>query len=100
MVGILTDRDIVIRAVAEGVDPTATMVADIASRDLITVSPEQGLDEALALMARHQVRRLPVVGEDGRLAGIIAQADVAIEAKEKQAGEMLEQVSRPPTMSD
>jgi CBS domain-containing protein len=95
LVGIVTDRDIAIRAVAEGVDPSAVTIAEVASRDLVTVEPDRDLDEALALMARHQVRRLPVVEEDGRLVGILAQADVALEAKEKKAGELLEQISQP-----
>jgi CBS domain-containing protein len=95
VVGIVTDRDIAIRAVAEGVDPNAVTIADITSRELVTVEPDQDLDEALALMARHQVRRLPVVEEDGQLVGILAQADVALEAKEKKAGELLEQISQP-----
>jgi CBS domain-containing protein len=95
LVGIVTDRDIAIRAVAEGGDPNAVTIADVASRELVTVEPDQDLDEALALMARHQVRRLPVVEEDGQLVGILAQADVALEAKEKKAGELLEQISQP-----
>ena len=94
LVAVLTDRDIGIRAVAEGVDPKAVMVGDVASRELVTVGPEQDLDEALALMARRQMRRLPVVEED-RLVGIVAQADVAQEAKAKQGGEALEEISKP-----
>jgi CBS domain-containing protein len=77
LAGILTDRDIVMRAVAERRDPQAVKVDEVASRELVTVEPEQDLDEALALMARHQVRRLPVV-EQGRLVGMLAQADVAL----------------------
>ncbi|HYZ79462.1 MAG TPA: CBS domain-containing protein [Gaiellaceae bacterium] len=92
--GILTDRDIVIRAVAERRDPQTVKVDEIASRELVTVEPEQDLDEALALMARHQVRRLPVV-EEGRLVGMLAQADVALEAKEKKVGETVEEISQP-----
>jgi len=94
LVAMLTDRDIVVRAVAEGVDANATVVGDIASREPVTVGPEQALDEALAVMARHQVRRLPVVEQD-RLVGIVAQADVAQQAKSKQAGEVLEEISKP-----
>ena len=94
LIGILTDRDIVLRAVAERVDPQSINVGDAASHDLVTVEPEQDLDEALALMARHRVRRLPVV-EDGRLVGMLAQADVALEAKDKDAGGMLEEISQP-----
>jgi CBS domain-containing protein len=94
LAGILTDRDIVIRAVAERRDPQTVKVDEIASRELVTVEPEQDLDEALTLMARHQVRRLPVV-EEGRLVGMLAQADVALEAKEKKVGETVEEISQP-----
>jgi CBS domain-containing protein len=94
LVGTLTDRDIAIRVVAEGKDPNVTMVEDVASRDLVTIDPQQDFDEALRLMASHQVRRLPVVEEDGRLVGVIAQADVAKEGKEKKVGEMVEDISQ------
>jgi|SRR2546430_3160864 len=94
LAGIVTDRDIVIRAVAERRDPRTVKVDEVASRQLVTVEPEQDLDEALALMARHQVRRLPVV-EAGRLVGMLAQADVALEAKEKKVGETIEEISKP-----
>ena len=85
LVAVLTDRDIVVRAVAEGVDLNVTLVGDIASREPVTVGPEEDLDEALRLMARHQVRRLPVVDEQ-RLVGVLAQADVATEAKASKTG--------------
>jgi CBS domain-containing protein len=94
LVAVLTDRDIVVRAVAESVDPKLTKVGDIASRQPVTIEPDQDLDEALALMARTQVRRLPVV-ESGRLVGVLAQADVAQEAKAKHAGELVEEISKP-----
>jgi CBS domain-containing protein len=77
LVGVLTDRDVAVRVVAEGRDPEQIKVSEVASRDLVTLDPQQDLDEALRLMARHQVRRLPVVEEDGRLVGVVAQADVA-----------------------
>jgi CBS domain-containing protein len=91
---MLTDRDIVTRAVAERRDPQTVRVDEVASRDVVTVEPDQDLDDALALMARHQVRRLPVV-EQGRLVGMLAQADVALEAKEKKVGETVEEISKP-----
>ena len=94
LAGIVTDRDIVTRAVAERRDPQTVKVDEVASRQLVTVEPEQDLDEALALMARHQVRRLPVV-EAGQLVGMLAQADVALEAKEKKVGETVEEISKP-----
>jgi len=94
LVGVLTDRDIVLRVVAEGKDPQSTTVGDIASTNLVTVDPQQSLDEALRLMAKHQVRRLPVVEEDGKLAGILAQADVAQQGLDQKTGEVVEQISR------
>ena len=94
LVGTVTDRDIAIRVVAEGKDPETTKVIEIASRELITIDPQQDLDDAVKLMARHQVRRLPVVEEDGKLVGVVAQADVAEHASEKKTGEVVEQISR------
>jgi CBS domain-containing protein len=94
IVGTLTDRDIAVKVVAEGKDPETTIVRTIASKDLVTVDPDEGLDEALKLMAQHQVRRLPVVEGGGRLVGVVAQADVAREAKPKQTGEVVEEISQ------
>jgi CBS-domain-containing membrane protein len=71
-----------------------TPVGDVYSRDLISVEPGEDLDEALRLMARHQVRRLPVV-ENGRLVGIVAQADIALRENEKKTGELVEAISEP-----
>lgn len=95
LVGTVTDRDIAVRIVAEGKDPQSVSVREIASTELVTVDPQQDLDEALRLMATHQVRRLPVVEEDGKLVGIVAQADVAREANDKQTGELVEEISQP-----
>jgi CBS domain-containing protein len=93
LVGTITDRDVAISVVAEGKDPESTTVGEVASRDLVTIDPQQDLDEALRLMAQHQVRRLPVVEEDGRLVGILAQADVAREASPEQTGRVVEEIS-------
>jgi CBS domain-containing protein len=94
LVGIITDRDITTRVVAEAADPKMTPVGDVYSRDLISVEPGNDLEEALKLMARHQVRRLPVV-ENGRLVGIVAQADIALRENEKRTGELVEAISEP-----
>lgn len=93
LVGIVTDRDIAIRVVAEGKDVQSVTVGEIASKELVTVDPQQDLDEALRLMAKHQVRRLPVVEEDGRLVGILAQADVAQQGDDTKTGQVVEQIS-------
>lgn len=97
LAGMVTDRDIVIRAIAEGKDPRGMPVREVASRELVKVHADEDLSSALQLMASQQVRRLPVVDDDGRLVGILAQADVAVEAKEKAVGEMVEEISKPPT---
>jgi CBS domain-containing protein len=94
LVGVLTDRDIAVRVVAEGRDPEQVKVTEVASSDLVTLDPQQDLEEALRLMARHQVRRLPVVEEDGRLVGVVAQADVAQQGDDTRTGEVVEQISR------
>jgi CBS domain-containing protein len=94
LIGTVTDRDIAIRVVAEGKDPESTTVREIASKQLVTIDPQQDLDEALRLMAQHQVRRLPVVEEDGRIVGVVAQADVAREAEDSQTGHVVEEISR------
>jgi CBS domain-containing protein len=93
LVGMITDRDIATRVVAEAADPKTTSVGDVSSRDLISVEPDKDLEEALQLMARHQVRRLPVV-ENGRLVGIVAQADIALKENEK-TGALVEAISEP-----
>jgi CBS domain-containing protein len=98
LVGVLTDRDIVVRAVAERLDPAAVHVGEVASRDPVTVSPGDGLDAAMELMARHKVRRLPVV-EGGRLVGVVSQADIALGAKEAKTGAVVEQISQPTSVA-
>ena len=94
LVGMLTDRDIAMRLVADAKDPQTTTVREVASERLVTVRPDEGLDNALNLMAKHQVRRLPVV-ENDRLVGIVAQADAAFEGTPHQAGELVQEVSKP-----
>ena len=94
LLGMITDRDITTRVVAEAADLATTSVGDVYSQDLVSVEPDKDLEEALGLMARHQVRRLPVV-QDGRLVGIIAQADIALTLREdeKKTGELVEAIS-------
>jgi len=93
LVGILTDRDIVVRVVAEGRDPQSTSVGDVATSDLVTVSPDEDLDRALQLLAERQVRRLPVA-EGETLVGVIAQADIARQGDDSTTGQVVEQISQ------
>jgi CBS domain-containing protein len=94
LVGTVTDRDIAVRVVAEGKSPEKTRVADVASRELVTIDPDQDVEEAMRLMAKHQVRRLPVVEEDGKLVGIVAQADIAKHVSAVQTGDVVEKISK------
>jgi len=96
LAGMVTDRDIVIRAIAKGKDPRGMPVREVASREPVTVYAEDDLSNALKKMAIEQVRRLPVVDDDNRLVGVLSQADVAIEAKDKSVGEMVEEISKSP----
>src|SRR2546422_5922416 len=93
LIGMLTDRDIAKRVAAEGRDPDQVKVRDVASTRLVTIDPQQDLDEALRMMAQHQVRRLPVVEEDGRLVGVVAQADIAREGDNMKTGQLVEEIS-------
>jgi CBS domain-containing protein len=92
LVGMVTDRDLVLNVLAKDVDPHSTTVASVCSQDPVVVGPEDSLDEALQRMAREQVRRLPVV-EKERLVGILAQADVSRSAQAAETGRMVEEIS-------
>jgi CBS domain-containing protein len=94
LIGMLTDRDIAIRVVAEGRNPDQVTAREVASKQVVTIDSQQDLDEALRIMAKHQVRRLPVVEEDGRLVGVVAQADVARKGDDKQTGQLVEEISQ------
>jgi CBS domain-containing protein len=96
LTAIVTDRDIVVRAVAKGKDPRGMPVREVFTTEIVTVGPDQDLSDAVRIMASNQVRRLPVVDEENRLVGVVSQADVALEAKEKSVGEMVEEISKPP----
>ena len=92
LVGIVTDRDLVTNVLAKDLDPHKVPVSDVATENPVFVGPEDRLDTALQRMAEKQVRRLPVV-EEGRLIGILAQADVAQSAKAESTGRMVEEIS-------
>ncbi len=96
LVGIVTDRDIVVRAIAKDKDTRGMPASEVSSRELVTVDPEDDLSDALQLMAQHQVRRLAVVDQEERLVGVVSQADVAMTAKEKDTGQLVEDISKAP----
>jgi CBS domain-containing protein len=93
LVGIVTDRDIVVRSIAEGRDASSP-VGEAMTTEIFSVGPDDFVFEAIRLMGDKQVRRLPVVDENGRLAGIIAIADIALETEdEREIAETMEEIS-------
>jgi CBS domain-containing protein len=90
--GMVTDRDIVVRCVAEGGDPSSTRVSELAEGKPVTIGADDPVDEALRTMIEHGVRRLPVIDGD-RLVGMLSQADVARETTPEQAGELVAALS-------
>lgn len=96
LVGLVTDRDIALNVVAQGREPHAVEVQDIMSENLVTCRMNDDYDSAVSCMAEYQVRRIPVVNEDGSLAGIISQADVARQSSESDVGHVVEEISDAP----
>jgi CBS domain-containing protein len=97
LVGIVTDRDLCISPVAEGKNPRTTKIEPYITKDVITCSPEDTLEACEQKMSQHKVRRLPVVGKQGNCIGMIAQADIARNAKAQEFQAMVAEISRPST---
>jgi CBS domain-containing protein len=94
-VGIITDRDIVVRAIAKNQDPRDLRVIDAMTQGVLTVTPEMSLDECVGQMEQRQIRRAVVVDETGRCCGIVAQADIARHTWEHKSGELVREISEP-----
>jgi len=94
LIGTLSDRDIVIRAVAEGME-SSTKVRDVISEDVVWAYENDSVNKASQIMSDNQIRRLPIVNADKRLVGIVALGDLAVEADIKRAGEALSDISKP-----
>ena len=93
--GMLTDRDIVVKALAQGKDPGSTQAGELGGEEVVTIGADDSIDEALRTMIDHKVRRLPVI--DGKqLVGIISQADVATNVDEERVGDLVEAISAAP----
>jgi CBS domain-containing protein len=95
VIGMLTDRDITIRAVADARDPGTTKVREIMSPGSVSVFEDQNVDEAVHMMEEHQVRRAPVLNRENRLVGILSLGDIAVDASAALSGEALKRVSQP-----
>ena len=98
LIGVLTDRDIVLKVVAEGRDPRSTAVTDVMSTDIVSCLPQESVESVMELMATRQVRRIPIIDPDGSLVGIVAQADVATRiANPQETGQVVQAISEPAT---
>ena len=87
--GMITDRDIVVKVLAQGKDPATTMAAELAQDRLTCVRADAPIDHALSLMQEHKVRRLPVLDENKQLCGMITEADIATHMPQEKTGEMV-----------
>jgi CBS domain-containing protein len=95
VVGIITDRDITVRAVARGMDPNHTRVEEVMTKDVLSCSSDSEVEDACVLMEKRQVRRLLVTGDDDTPVGIVSLGDIALCLRESLAGELLKKVSEP-----
>jgi CBS domain-containing protein len=96
LIGVLTDRDIVLKVVAHGRDPKSTVVTEVMSSSPVTCLPQESVEAVMELMASRQVRRIPIVDRDGVLVGIVAQADVATRiANPQETGQVVQAISEP-----
>lgn len=96
LVGMLTDRDITVRATAAGRDPKKTHVRDMMTPEVIYCYDDQDVAEAALTMEEHQIRRLPVVNREHKLVGIVALGDLAVDTgDEEMSGEVIEEISKP-----
>ena len=95
LVGIITDRDITVRAVARGMDPNRTRVEEVMTRDVLSCSSDAEVEHACELMEKRQVRRLLVTAQDDTPVGIVSLGDIALCLRESQSGGVLKKVSEP-----
>lgn len=95
VVGIVTDRDIATRAVAEGKNPLQMKASEIMSKPVITVNEDDDVNDVARLMEKNMVRRIPVVDEKGELCGMVAQADIALKSTDKITADVVQTISKP-----
>jgi len=98
LIGVLTDRDIVMKVVADGRDPRGTAVSEVMTTDPSSCQEHDSVETVMQQMAAHQVRRIPIVDSDGTIVGIVSQADVATRlASPRDTGEVVQAISEPAT---
>jgi CBS domain-containing protein len=96
-IGVVTDRDIVCRTVANGLNPVELTAADCMSKPIVTVTADMSVEDCCRLMEEKLIRRVPVVDDRGSISGIVALADIALNAKKSTAAEVVKEVSEPTT---
>ena len=94
LIGIITDRDIVCRTVAQGKNPLELTANDAMSHPIVSAQPESNLDQCCELMEENQVRRIPIADEEGRCCGIVTQAHISQHAKSKEVAQVVKDVSK------
>jgi CBS domain-containing protein len=94
-IGIVTDRDIVVRTIADGLDPLVLTARDCMTSPAVTVAEDEDLGDVVDLLERRQIRRAIVVDQNGAVSGIVAQADIAAHASKRKTGELVREVSQP-----
>ena len=94
-IGVITDRDIVCRTIAQGLNPLDLTVGDCMSKPCVTVMPDMSVDECCRILEEHQIRRVPVVDADGSCCGIVSLADIALHARRSVAAEAVKEISVP-----
>jgi CBS domain-containing protein len=94
-IGVITDRDIALRVVALGKDPSKMTARDCMTTPVVTVTPEMEVDSCCQVLEQHQIRRVPVVNERGEICGMVSQADIATFAPERETAEVVRSISQP-----
>ena len=94
-IGVVTDRDIVCRTVANGINPVELTASDCMSKPIVTVTPDMSLEECCRIMEQKRIRRVPVVDDRGSCCGIVSLADIALQTKTSVAAEVVKEVSEP-----
>lgn len=92
-VGVITDRDIVVRVIAQGRNPLEATASEGMTNGVATVTPAMSLEECATVMEEHQVRRVPVVDEEGKVIGIVSQADIVLNASSQEAANVVREIS-------
>lgn len=95
LVGVISDRDITVRCVAEGKNPLMMRASDVMTKPVVTVKQDDDVEEVARTMEKHKIRRVPVVDEQDKVCGIVAQADIALKTSDKITANVVQEISEP-----